>query len=161
MSWSKLQATAEILGTFAIIVTLVILTMEVRQNTAALQASARDSAADSDMTLLLKLVEDPSLVLSRVDESMSDEERVKQSAYLFAQLNLRQRDWRNYQAGILDETTWRSHQAGLVLTLSAPQTRKWWDSLSSIYPDDFQTYVDGLLQTAPVSSELPIVRAFD
>ena len=48
MNWNKTSAIAEILSSFAILVTLVYLTIEIGQNRATLQANSRQAQQTAD-----------------------------------------------------------------------------------------------------------------
>jgi hypothetical protein len=88
MNWAKLSGIAEILSSIAVLVTLVYLTIQIRQNTEALQANSRDAALENSTNALYLQVNEPELVLSRTKPNLSDTERVKLSAFNFALLEM-------------------------------------------------------------------------
>jgi hypothetical protein len=88
MNWAKLSGIAEILSSIAVLVTLVYLTIQIRQNTEALQANSRDAALENSTNALYLQVNEPELVLSRTKPHLSDTERVKLSAFNFALLEM-------------------------------------------------------------------------
>jgi hypothetical protein len=139
MKLDKLSNVAEFVSSVAVLGTLIYLTIEIQQNTQSLQESARQAVVEGDVELLLTATNDPQIWLSRTKTSLTDEERIKLSTYLFAAVRLRERDWNQYRSGVLDEDTWVSYQSGLVGMLSMPQTRKWWDYYSAVgaFPAEF------------------------
>lgn len=69
-SWSSI---AQIVGGTAVVITLVYLARQIRQNTAAMQAAARNATAAGDVEWLYKLVDCPELgPLFRKEEPLSE-----------------------------------------------------------------------------------------
>ena len=162
MNWTKASAVAEILSSVAILVTLVYLVVEIGQNTRALEASTRQASVDGDLQRLFQAVNSPEIWLNQMNPDMTDAEKISQSAYLWTMYRLRERDWRQYQAGALDEASWRTYQLGLIGTLAKPQARKWWDYFfSDTTGNEFVDYVNDLLEGIPITTENPDIRAFD
>jgi hypothetical protein len=161
MNWSKLSSVAEIVSSIAVLVTLVYLTIQLQQNTNALQAGGRDAVISDELELLLATIERPELMLYRVRESLSEEERVQLGSYLVAFVRLRERDWRQFQSGALDAATWASYQGGLISTLSNPQSRRWWGNAAGAFPSDFRNYVSELIADEPIRSQIGAVVQFD
>ncbi len=77
MDRSKLADLSEIVSSIAIVVTLVYLTVEIRQNTNALYAESRQSVLTAAQTELFALVENPNLIVSVAkDDPLTEEEQV-------------------------------------------------------------------------------------
>jgi hypothetical protein len=162
MNWTKVSSIAEILGSAAVVVTLIFLTIQVRQNTAALQTSSRQATAHSDVDLLMEVSRRPELWLDGYKETLTDAESTQLNAYLFAVMRIRELDWLEYQAGALDEVTWKSYQSGMISRLSKLNTRKWWDynSKRHKFVQGFTETVDALLRNVPVDTANNEMQAF-
>ena len=52
MNWNKLKSIADFLGTLAVILTLVYMAIEIRQNTATLKASTSQAELDASIQTL-------------------------------------------------------------------------------------------------------------
>ncbi len=103
MDRSKLADLSEILSSIAIVVTLVYLAIEIRQNTNALYAQSRQSVLTAAQTELFVTVEHPELLLDVVqEEPLTPAEQVKIGAWLAAAMRAREFSWLQYRDGIID-----------------------------------------------------------
>ncbi len=163
MNWNKTSAIAEILSSFAILVTLVYLTIEIGQNRVTLQANSRQAQQTADAESLAQVLDAPELWLNLSNPNMTDSDKVQLSAYLISFVIRRQTAWLQYQAGAIDEATWAGNQFGLIDILSYSESRKWWefyDSISAFDPS-FTESVSQLLEAEPIRPRLIDLRAFD
>ena len=62
MNWDAVGAVAELVGALGVLVTLIYLAMQIRQNTESMQAAAREAIAERDVEWLYKMVDHPELV---------------------------------------------------------------------------------------------------
>ena len=123
MNWEMLSAIAEILGSAAVLVTLIYLTIQTRQNTASIQANTRQAILDADQQFLIKLIESPEIYLSRFKEGLTDEDKIQIGAYLIMFVRMRENNWLQYRNGVLDEVTWASYRSSIVQVLSDSTSR--------------------------------------
>ncbi len=163
MNWTKASSVAEILSSVAILITLVYLVVEIQQNAEATQADTRQAVLDSDQQFLELYVDSPELNLLQYKEELSDDERIRLSFLLNTFVRMRENNWLQYRNGVLDDVTWRAYQLALVASLSAPQTRLWWQNfgVERIFDSDFISLVDELLANQPVFDRSPHITAFD
>jgi len=105
----KISAVAEIISSVAIVITLIYLTVETRQNTDALLAMSQQAALDADLSWLSTQIEYPELMGQVDDPNLSQEDWARTQAYLVQYLRIREFAWFQYQNGILDEPTWQSY----------------------------------------------------
>ena len=161
MNWTKASAIAEILSSVAILATLVYLAIEIRQNTATLEATSQQAQLDTNYQTLFAAINDPALWLSRVKANLTEEESVKLSAYLIAVTIRGQVAWQQYQAGALDANGWIAAREAVLGNLQYTQSRKWWDYMADGFLDPaFQNEISAGLSERPVVTELPDVLAF-
>ncbi len=160
---NKASAIAEILSSVAILVTLVYLAIEIRQNAQATWADTRQAILAADQEFLHILLQDPTLILARHQEELNDDERVRLSIQLATMVRMREMNWIQHQDGTIDDTTWRAYQGSLVAVLSAPQSRTWWENygVERIFDPQFVALVDDLLADTPVFDSSPHITAFD
>jgi hypothetical protein len=169
MNWTKLSAIAEIVSSVAILLTLVYLALQnqqiafqTRQNTQALEASSRQGALDSAAEVLSLAISDPDIWLISVKPELTDQERVKLSAYLFLEIGEYARtSWRQFQEGALDEEGWIGVEGPVISDLSSVQGRKWWNRFGPGFEVSFRDHVNSLLEALPVKEQLEDVLAFD
>lgn len=163
MNWTKASAIAEILSSVAILVTLVYLAIEIRQNAEATRAETRQAILAADQEFLHVLLQDPTLIILRHQKELDDEERVRLSMQLLTMLRMREMNWIQHQNGTIGDTTWRAYLGSLVAVLSAPQSRIWWENygVERVFDPRFVSLVDDLLADKPVFDESPHINAFE
>ena len=128
MDWVVWSAAAQIVGSAAIVVTLIYLAMQIRQNTDAMQATAREAIAERDVEWLYTMVENPELgPLFRKEEPPTEEDASRMNASLVAFMRIREANFRQYKSGVLDKDTWANYRSSIVNgPLSQPLARVWW-----------------------------------
>ena len=134
MERSKLADLSEIVSSIAIVVTLVYLTVEIRQNTNALYAESRQSVLTAAQTELFVLVENPNLIVSVAkDDPLTEEEQVALGAWLAAAMRAREFSWLQYRDGVIDEAQWETEVIIIRWLLDSERTRDWWANCRSMY----------------------------
>jgi len=96
MNWEALSAIGEIVGSGAVLVTLIYLAMQMRQNTASVQASSRQAILDADQQFLFRAMDDPELILLRFKPKLTDEEKIRVVTYLITFFRMRESNWRQH-----------------------------------------------------------------
>ncbi len=79
MNWEAIGAVGEILGAGAVVVTLVYLVVQLRQNTVAMRAQTRSAVTDQILEIQRTMLETPGLMeaLAKTDsaDTLNDQER--------------------------------------------------------------------------------------
>ena len=156
LDWTKWSAVAEIASSIAILVTLVYLAIQTAQNTAAVQASTRQSMLAEDRALLELQIAYPDTALLQVAEpgSLSDEQIVRIASWLTIFVRNKENQYLQFRNGVIDEGTWRAYSSVSAEVLSYEITRRWWESRSAVgeFDPSFTQYVNELLATRDVKS---------
>jgi hypothetical protein len=125
MKLEKLAAFAEIISSFAIVITLAFLTMQTRemaqqteQTNAALFANSRATTMTADVNLLIA----GSNKAAGISES---------GALIAAFFRIREFAWFQYQSGILDQAAWESYIRPIPAVFSDPAVQLWWEMSSA------------------------------
>ncbi|HSG64921.1 MAG TPA: hypothetical protein VLD39_07965 [Gammaproteobacteria bacterium] len=163
MNWTKVSAIAEILSSAAILVTLVYLAVEIQQNTMTLEATSRQAVLQGEAAHLRDVIDYPEIWLNMANPNMTDEQKVRLSAYLIKLIRTLEIDWLQYQSGALDENTWTTYESVIVDALGYSESRKWWefyDSLSA-WDSSFSNRVNELIEDVPIGARLIDLQAFD
>ena len=153
INWSKWSAVAEIISSIAILVTLIYLSIQTQQNTAAIQANTRQTMITTDLEALKAGMDYPSaLVHMRTSENISDEEKNRIVTWLIMLVRTREYQWFQYKNGLLDKQAWEAYLSGISENLSFPRTRKWWNHVANNYFDhEFVDEVNRYLANKPVT----------
>ena len=131
MKLKKLALVSEIIGAFAIVVTLIVLVLEVRDNTATIRAAA--------ILEVNKIARDHLITVwtnseaNRIDhvgsQNLAELSAEEQQRYFW---NVRsfwlgmQAIYRQYDFGTLPEEEWRLYNDVICMNISWPGTRELW-----------------------------------
>jgi hypothetical protein len=109
MNLQKISATAEIVSSAAILVTLIYLTIETEQNTDAMLAISRQDLLSADLQWLENSMAYPEVLLDPDEASLSVADRSRATSLMISFLRIREFAWFQYQNGVLDEESWQSY----------------------------------------------------
>lgn len=164
MNWDMLAAIAEILSSAAVLVTLIYLAIQTRQTTDSIRASTRQSSLAADQQFLLQTQDDPELHLLRYKQALTDDEKVRLSAYWITFVRLRDNNWLQYKNGVMDAETWSTYRSSIIGSRGSARGRTWWRNYAMnrrAFDSGFTSMVNELLASAPVLEQSPLVTAFD
>ena len=148
--WTKYSAVAEILSSIAILVTLVFLAYQTKQNTDALNAqlgSNRVAARAAIFELAMKPVEyrmnSPRIYRNlNSSEELSIEEEGEMDGYIQGIWVAREFVWLQFKDGVLDEATFETMMDD-VRFLDNYRHSDWWDNRAAAVLDaDFVEYIN-------------------
>jgi hypothetical protein len=139
--WTKCSAVAEIVGAIAIVITLLYLATQTKQNTAAIAASVRQEMFANDQAILSKEMEFRSCQVE-ASNTWSSPECLEVNFLIF--LRSRENNWLQYRDGVIDEVTYETYNKVLSRMLSDPQVAEIWPRLSRELSDAFVEYANQL-----------------
>jgi hypothetical protein len=157
MTAADLATWAQVVSSTAILITLVYLALENRQNTAALKANSRQSMISNDLAGLHYVAENTDVIASAVDSSSLTPEQQCRMHYVWTYFfRLREHEWLQYKNGVLDQETWKTFLATIPLLLSTEATRHWWHSVGRLgfergAGSGFAEVVDELIESQPLN----------
>ena len=144
MNPQDISAIAEIVGSIAIVATLVYLAIQMKQNTNALLATSRGTTMMADVTMLSSIINHATAVYG--DEDLSAEQQRQFEIFLAMYLRIREFAWFQHQNGILDEATWKAYMGPTKRILSTPQGKNTWALISSELDPIFVAYIEAALE---------------
>ena len=116
--------------------TLGYLAVQTQQSTIAINAESRTALWELQIGALDHLIQNPSIVTSwDQPESLTDEQKVVLSNWLFEFVGQREFMWLQYQSGIVDEQTMKTMISDVDQLLVRPRLRAWWNLTSDFYFD--------------------------
>lgn len=147
--WS---AITEIISSFAILVTLIYLSIQTQQNTEAILASTRQTMVNNDIIVTNAGIDHPHvLTLLFGNQELSADEKHQIESWLIMLVRTREYQWFQYKNGLLDKQTWQAYLTGLSVNLSTPRNRGWWNVVANDYFDPgFVKEVNNYLKGFPV-----------
>jgi hypothetical protein len=164
MNWTALSTVVELLGVIAVLVTLVYLAAQTRQNGDAIRANTRQAILASDQEYLEAMRDDPDLELLRFKSDLTDRERIRLNFLYLTFARMRESTWCQCHNGVLDRPTWESYRNSIVLMYGSPNGMKWWKSYTSrpgLWNPAFVSMANQLLKDKPLVTESRSLRIFD
>lgn len=155
MNIEQLAAIGEFVGGMGVLVTLVYLAMQVRQNTAQIQQStevARGTAevetAKMNMSYFQNLLDPVTAAVWRKAysnlEDMTADEQVHFANLMGIWFHLAQGNYRQYQRGLLPEESWEPIARTLAGAMRQDVIQRFWSTNVFYLATDFRLYVEGL-----------------
>ena len=149
MNWEAIGAIGETLGATGVIVTLLYLTTQLRQNTRVLRAASVDSSTKIANDGRASLYADPELTaiydkgLAGV-ESLTDIERIR---FRLVMANALNSSWNAYaQSQLGGRQLWDAQKLTTGRLLKEPGGVWYWETYKGEFDLDFQSEVDQLVK---------------
>jgi hypothetical protein len=150
MNWEALSAIAEIIGVFAVVVSLIYVSIQIRQNTKVARAATRQAIADSTQNLandLLNSGEMAEIFVKHINgEELSAADNLRLQARCYRDLQ----HWENihyqFSEGLVSPDQWRGFRKNLVELLGVTAYREFWEHEASHFSDRFQAEMHSILK---------------
>jgi hypothetical protein len=147
MNWDAIGAIGEIIGAVAVIVSIIYLAMQVRQNLNLVRGSGYQAAAQTANHILGGWSSNPDSlrVFITAQESypeLNREEMALAHTHFLQIINMYESLYYQYQAGVLDSNIWEGRQLMLSNFLAMPGFAAWWEEWRHIYGSNFLAYVE-------------------
>jgi hypothetical protein len=148
---TTLAAWGAFLGGIAVVVSLIYLASQIRQNSRLLRVSATVALGESDTELMKMAVEDPEvwrILLEGYEnrDALPPPEKIRLDAYLDMMIRAFQRNYFIAQDGVMKTALWEGDVRGNAWVLRQPGPRQWWREQRFTYCDEFAEFVDGLIR---------------
>lgn len=156
MNWTALSAISEIIGTGAVVISLLYLASQIRtQNREARIASVHDiTDAFKRATSSLQSEELASVFArgSRGFESLSETEQIRFISIFHGLFRVWEEAFYRHQHGRLDEPIWSAINAQYAPYLSLPGIQSVWAIRKAAYNPDFREFVDSVKPVQYITS---------
>jgi hypothetical protein len=147
MALEQLGSIGEFVGAIAVVISLVYLATQIRQNTRAVRSSAHQGIVQTLDRLMLTLANSPDLAhiwtKAHADESsLSPEEEIR----LWAFINRVFGTWENIffqrKQGLVDEEMWETYGTGFIRLATTPPYQRFWQAERGSFIPAFRKHVD-------------------
>lgn len=158
MSIQDLGNIGEFVGAIGVIVTLIYLAIQIRQNTAILRqqilsvtGAAETECAAHALDIYLATARDPQLANLiykgvRSFESLSPEEQFRFSAYWHGSFMTHQNFYLQHQRGALTDRAWHSYSRNIDQYMRLAGVQQWWQhGARAVFDEQYQRYIDAKL----------------
>ena len=152
MTLEQYAYLAEIIGVIIVVVTLVYLSLQVRQGANLMRSEARQALMNNTRGQVLAYLDNVDLFDKMADEEkLSPADQMRFSSLWILNMRNREHEWFQYKDGILDEPTWLSYREVIRLTLSSKRHRTWWNKMKGVFDSEFAKMVDQYIDDTPES----------
>jgi len=151
VNWEAFGAMAEFGGAVAVVVSLLYLAAQVRQNTRAIRGATAHAVTERQQAELHWSHEIADIFTKAIEapESLTSAEAWSLSEWLNAAIVMRQNEFRQFRLGLLGEDAWEQSQSVVLMILSFPWGRNWWHVLGRHQVDEaMAAHIDDLLRDA-------------
>lgn len=147
MDWDAIGAIAELLGSVAVIATLIFLVRQIKTNSIMIQNNTAQSAADAVASWSRQLTENPELYRIyrnglKDDSTLSREDRGVFDLILFQAFNSISSIYLQYKNGGFGEDRWESEMRVFDQNFSTPGGRASWERQKHLLDVNFQREVE-------------------
>jgi hypothetical protein len=150
MDWNAVGALAEAVGAAAVVLSLLYLVSQVRQNNELLRSGSRQALVTNDVGSLRAGQEMADVFAKLVSGAQLSAEDQLRMSFMYA-LDLRNREFEyfQYRNGLLDEETWLAYRHVVLINHSTGLGKKWWREIGrGLVDPEFSALVDTLLADA-------------
>jgi hypothetical protein len=147
MNWDALGAVGEVVGALGVIVSLLYLAGQVRNNSRQLRHAAAQAVLDKLNGLIGQLAFTAGAGdiwtrgLSGLDALNDDEELVRFSSMLLQAFWAYEEVLHYRRAGVIEDWAWTHAKAPLDHFMRTPGFQEWWQLRSDWFGEDFQLFV--------------------
>lgn len=162
--FEQIYYVAELISVVAVVISLVYVGIQVRQNTQAVRNSTLQNISESQLNVygLLAANGDLSEICFRAATGQGSAEGAEQfrfTAWMHTAIRSLENAFYQHREGALDERTWRAlcRQYGPIL--HSGLNANYWRERNFIYSDDFREFVDKVLLAAEMPAEWKVPGA--
>ena len=165
MNWQAVSAVAEVVGVVAIVVSLIYLAIQIRQNTKVARAATRQAISDSTENLGSDLLNNREIAEILVRDINGDPLSAVESLRLQARCYRDMQHWENifyqYNEGLVSADQWAGFRKNLVALLDINAYREYWEHEASHYSKAFQAEMSSVItESSAKAADSTIVSRF-
>jgi len=148
---TTLAAWGEFIGGIAVVVSLIYLASQIRQNSQLLKTSITSAVADSDRTLATEMLRDPSLrqlwIMDSAEfESLPESGQEKIKAFLVLQLTVLYRDYYFAKDGAIRHSVWEAELRSNLSLFAHTWVQQFWSQAQYGFSDEFGEFINGRIE---------------
>lgn len=148
----------EVIGAVVVILSLIYLAIQVRQNTQAQRTENYSRALDRVAAMQSMLSQDGemSLIFSKAvldSAKLTPQERVRFTWSMYEAFGAFEFMFHASRANAIPAEVWTRWSSGVAWWLSFPGVQSWWQGLPFPFTESFTTFVESLLENNPTDLE--------
>ena len=151
MDWTAIGAVGELVGAAAVVVSLIYLSRQVRQNTRALRTANAATVKQNFQTIARAFITDrgaSDIILRALQrEELSPAEKLSAYAWFFDLLKSGELAYSQYLSGDLDEEVWDASLQFFLAYWTTPGMREYWQDRHHAFIREFRDAMDSWLDS--------------
>ena len=163
MSFEELGSLGELLGSLAVLVSLVYLALQIRRSTEAARTSTYQSVVSDFGALNREMASTPDLAMLFANaledyKSLSASEKARVSQLYFAVFHYFENMYYQYQKGYLEPDVWQGWRRLMLAYYSRPGFQSWWALRQDVFSETFSNFLRDERIDKPVTSYFDITQ---
>lgn len=158
MNWEAVSAIGQLIGAVAVVISLVYLAAQIRDNTRSTRSATRQSIVDSIVSVNLAFPQSDGLARALGANLDAQPNEPHQALQLLAHCYAYMRTWENvhfqFRSGMLSDEDWNGFRQNLKALLQVPAYRDFWEREREVFSQAFRREVTAVLREIPVSPVL-------
>jgi hypothetical protein len=147
MSLNDLANIGQVIGAIAVVVSLIYVALQIRQNTNAVRSATAQTVHEHFAKWYHLVAADDELAKIvanglRDYESLSEHERVRFVATFMAFLSYTQNAFLKWREGLLASPLWLGWELVIMNLVCAPGGKAFWKDRAYMFGDEFRRYID-------------------
>jgi hypothetical protein len=162
MNLNDLANLGQIIGALAVVVSLIYVALQIRQNTNAVRAATAQSVHEHFASWYHLLASDESLSQVVIDGlkdygSLSEKDKARFVATFMAYLSYSQNAFLKWRQGMLAPSLWLGWEQIIMNFAGAPGGRAFWKERGYLFGEEFRRHVeDDLMKRTPHPDAKPM-----
>jgi len=145
MNWNVVVAVSEVVGAIAVVVTLIYLAAQIKQNTQMVRSEITKDLFVTANAKLLGIASNPELRKAAAKLINIAEPELVESFVLISVLREFELQFVLRTSNLLDPAVMDSYDSAVPVWLGSDAARQWWASNKADYNSNFVTYIDNLV----------------
>ena len=162
MNWEAISGVAEIVGAIVVVVLLIYVAAQIKQNTLAIRYQTSQDLVKANSESAYMLSTNPELaeifrrgIYNR--NTLTPTERLQFNTYCYGYYNQIDFIFEQYSNGQVSERTWRKIEKELPVWVSFPGGREWWSEDKQRFSPEFIAFLDRKVAEFDAPSVLPTI----
>ena len=146
MNWDAAGAIAEFVGAAAVLLSLIYLANQIRQNTAVARSVARQGIAEAAMAEVTSIIDHADLATlwyrELSGEAAEGEDDYRLRLFCFRSLRLYENIHYQYRSGLLEPDEWAAFRYNLLHVFKTDVYNRFWEGQEQLYTPVFRNLVE-------------------
>lgn len=165
MTLNDLANIGQVIGAIAVVISLIYVAYQIRQNTSAVRAATAQSVHEHFANWYNSFACDPSLpqiALKGLKDygSLADADKARFVATFMAFLSYSQNAFLKWRQGLLEPSLWLGWEQVIMNLVCSPGGKGLWKERSYLFGEEFRRHVEGDLMTRTPHPEAKPFGAF-